>query len=111
LGRGYTLREQGGLLLLLSDAGHPPGDDLVPTLAPLGQASLGPRGQAKKHGAVHGRERPARLGDGDDLRLFAESSDVRELIKQKEVLEVLEIATDRCDDVANTLESIVIKTT
>ena len=43
-------------------------------------------------------------------RLFSKTKDVRELIKEKEILEVLEIATDRCDDVANTLESIVIKT-
>ena len=51
------------------------------------------------------------ISEAEIGRLFAESSDVRELIKEKEVLEVLEIATDRCDDVANTLESIVIKTT
>ena len=35
--------------------------------------------------------------------------DTIELIKQKEILQTLEMATDKCDDVANVLESILIK--
>jgi len=42
-------------------------------------------------------------------RLFQEEKDPVELIKWKEILEVLEIATDKCEDVANILESVVLK--
>ena len=42
-------------------------------------------------------------------RIFDEARDPILLIKQKEILETLEAATDRCEDVANVLETIVIK--
>jgi len=42
-------------------------------------------------------------------RLFQEEKDPVEIIKWKEILEVLEIATDKCEDVANILESVVLK--
>ena len=42
-------------------------------------------------------------------RLFVEEKDPVELIKWKEILEVLEIATDKCEDVANVLEAVVLK--
>lgn len=42
-------------------------------------------------------------------RLFISETDAIELIKQKEILQTLEMATDKCDDVANVLESILIK--
>lgn len=42
-------------------------------------------------------------------RLFDEEKDPVELIKWKEILEVLEIAIDKCEDVANILESVVLK--
>jgi len=41
--------------------------------------------------------------------LFESQMDTIELIKQKEILQTLEMATDKCDDVANVLESILIK--
>lgn len=41
--------------------------------------------------------------------LFDDEIDAIELIKQKEVLQMLEMATDKCDDAANVLESILIK--
>ncbi len=41
--------------------------------------------------------------------LFDVESDAIELIKTKEVLVTLETATDKCEDVANVLESIMIK--
>ncbi|MCK9407908.1 MAG: DUF47 family protein [Bacteriovoracaceae bacterium] len=41
--------------------------------------------------------------------LFEKESDAIELIKTKEVLVTLETATDKCEDVANVLESIMIK--
>lgn len=42
-------------------------------------------------------------------RLFAEESNPIEMIKKKEILSVLETATDKCEDVANALESILVK--
>jgi predicted phosphate transport protein (TIGR00153 family) len=42
-------------------------------------------------------------------RLFREEPDVRELIKFKAIYELLEIVTDRCEDVANIIEGIVLE--
>ncbi|SOD20287.1 DUF47 domain-containing protein [Pedobacter xixiisoli] len=42
-------------------------------------------------------------------RLFEFETNAIELIKQKEVLQTLEIATDKCEDAANVLESILVK--
>lgn len=42
-------------------------------------------------------------------RLFSEQDNAMVLIKQKEVLSSLETATDKCEDVANVLESILVK--
>ena len=42
-------------------------------------------------------------------RLFREEQDVRELIKLKEIYELLEAITDRCEDVANIVEGIVLE--
>ena len=42
-------------------------------------------------------------------RLFQEETDFRELIKWKEIYGRLEATTDDCEDVANILESIVVK--
>jgi uncharacterized protein len=41
--------------------------------------------------------------------LFAEEKDAIQIIKWKEILEYLEQATDRCEDVANVLEGVVVK--
>ncbi|MFL6448937.1 MAG: DUF47 domain-containing protein [Bryobacteraceae bacterium] len=41
--------------------------------------------------------------------LFASSIDAVSLLKQKEVYELLENATDRCEDVADVLQSVTIK--
>lgn len=42
-------------------------------------------------------------------RLFEEMNDPLQIIKWKEIYELLEDASDRCEDVANVLESIVLK--
>ena len=42
-------------------------------------------------------------------RLFEEERDAITIIKWKEVLDFLEDATDRCEDVANVLEGVVVK--
>ena len=41
--------------------------------------------------------------------LFSEIKDPIELLKQKEIIEKIEHATDRCEDVANVLEGILLK--
>ncbi|MCO4292439.1 DUF47 family protein [Solitalea sp. MAHUQ-68] len=41
--------------------------------------------------------------------LFKHEDDVKELIKMKEVLSMLELATDKCEDAANVISSIVLK--
>jgi uncharacterized protein Yka (UPF0111/DUF47 family) len=53
--------------------------------------------------------------EADDLhdeslrRLFDEAGDPLLVMKWKEVLDLLEEATDRCEDVANVLEAVVVK--
>jgi predicted phosphate transport protein (TIGR00153 family) len=53
--------------------------------------------------------------DGDRLcrtliaKLFEEEKDPVEIIKWKEIIEVLENAIDKCEDVANVIESVVLK--
>lgn len=53
--------------------------------------------------------------DADDLldatmmRLFNSGVDPVELIKQKDIFQMLEIVTDKCEDAANVVESIIIK--
>lgn len=42
-------------------------------------------------------------------RLFEEETNAIEVIKMKEIISIIETATDRCEDVANILESILIK--
>ena len=42
-------------------------------------------------------------------RLFADERDPIAIIKWKEILDFLEAATDRCEDVANVLEGVVVK--
>jgi predicted phosphate transport protein (TIGR00153 family) len=42
-------------------------------------------------------------------RLFREETDVRVVIKLKAVYEALESATDKCQDVANVIESVVLE--
>ena len=50
-----------------------------------------------------------RMHDEALRRLFEEEKDPITVIKWKEILDLLEEATDRCEDVANVLESIVVK--
>jgi len=41
--------------------------------------------------------------------LFQHENDFKEVIKKREIYQVLEIATDKCEDAANVIESIIIK--
>jgi uncharacterized protein len=42
-------------------------------------------------------------------RLFATEPDAKEVIKKREIYQVMETATDKCEDAANVIESIIIK--
>jgi uncharacterized protein len=50
-----------------------------------------------------------RMHDEALRRLFEEERDPITVIKWKEVPDFLEEATDRCEDVANVLEGVVVK--
>ena len=43
------------------------------------------------------------------LRLFENNPDPIHVIKWKNIIEVLESATDKCEDVGNVIESIMLK--
>jgi uncharacterized protein Yka (UPF0111/DUF47 family) len=43
------------------------------------------------------------------MRLFDEETDPIVVMKWKEALDFLEEATDRCEDVANVLEGVIVK--
>jgi hypothetical protein len=53
--------------------------------------------------------------NADDLfdisieRLFDSDVDAKELIKKRELYQILEIVTDKCEDAGNVIESIVVK--
>ncbi len=47
--------------------------------------------------------------DAAILNLFATESDAKEVIKKREIFTVMEIATDKCEDAANVIESIIVK--
>ena len=42
-------------------------------------------------------------------RLFENETDVKEVIKKREIYQVMEIVTDKCEDASNVIESIIIK--
>ena len=42
-------------------------------------------------------------------KLFRDESDVRQVIKLKEIYELLEAVSDRCEDVANVIEGVVLE--
>ncbi|MFZ1451973.1 MAG: DUF47 domain-containing protein, partial [Ferruginibacter sp.] len=52
---------------------------------------------------------------GDDIfdmsieKLFAEENDAKEVIKKREIYQVMEIVTDKCEDAANVIEGIIVK--
>ena len=50
-----------------------------------------------------------RAHQGSVRRLFEEERDPIAIMKWKEILDFLEDATDRCEDVANAVEGIVVK--
>jgi predicted phosphate transport protein (TIGR00153 family) len=57
---------------------------------------------------VHESEADAVMRSGIS-KLFREEADVRQLIKHKNVYEYLENAIDKCQDVANVIEAVVVE--
>ncbi len=49
------------------------------------------------------------LLDSAMLNLFSSNISAVELIKQKDIFQMLEVVTDKCEDAANVVESIIIK--
>ncbi|HEY0262549.1 MAG TPA: DUF47 domain-containing protein, partial [Chitinophagales bacterium] len=47
--------------------------------------------------------------DGAIATLFQEEKDAVKIIKIKEILSNMETATDKCEDVANVIETILVK--
>ena len=52
---------------------------------------------------------------GDDVfdmsieKLFNSDIDAKELIKRRDIYQVMELVTDKCEDAGNVIESIIIK--
>jgi hypothetical protein len=42
-------------------------------------------------------------------RLFENEPDAKEVIKKREIYQVMETVTDKCEDAANVIETIIIK--
>jgi uncharacterized protein Yka (UPF0111/DUF47 family) len=42
-------------------------------------------------------------------KLFATEPDAKEVIKKREIYQVMELVTDKCEDAGNVIESIIVK--
>jgi len=80
------------------------------------QIALGVQALEKRSGVLERAVEINRLENEADRahqravgQLFDEERDPIAIVKWKEILDVLEAATDRCEDVANLLENIVVK--
>jgi uncharacterized protein Yka (UPF0111/DUF47 family) len=68
------------------------------------------RGVAELAARVNHLEREAdRVHQDAIVELFDLEIDAIKVIKWKEILDILEAATDRCEDVGNLLEGVVVK--
>jgi len=101
--------------------------ELTPSMGKLAELIL--QGATELHKAVCGLQdlkNPARIKEAcvkinsienhaDDVfdmtiaQLFDEEKDAIKIIKMKEILSALETATDKCEDAANAIQSILIK--
>ena len=101
--------------------------EMTPAIIKL--AELTQKSAAELHTAVHElrnlknitkiKEATVRINSienhADDIfdtaiaRLFEEEKNAVEVIKMKDVLSALETATDKCEDAANVIDSIVVK--
>jgi predicted phosphate transport protein (TIGR00153 family) len=102
----YGIREQNAHSRQLARIIRDLGVEIKAALSVLSR----PNGIAERFKEIHRLENEA-----DDVyfraigQLFKEETDPIEVIKWKEFYEILENATDRCESVANIIESIVLK--
>ena len=83
---------------------------------PASRSSIAMKALERRHGVAEPAVEINRLENEADRahqnavrRLFDEEQDPIAIIKWKEILDFLEAATDRCEDVANVLEGVVVK--
>jgi hypothetical protein len=91
-------------------------DVLVKSTRALASAVAGLRDLKRPQAIIDACIEVNRLeNEGDEIlrsavgRLFREAGDPLHVMKWKEIYEVLESATDRCEDVANTIEGVVLE--
>lgn len=91
-------------------------DVLVKSTRALASAVAGLRDLKRPQAIIDACIEVNRLeNEGDEIlrsavsRLFREAPDPLHVMKWKEIYEVLESATDRCEDVANTIEGVVLE--
>lgn len=83
---------------------------LIVEAMPLLRDMKNARALAEKTIAIQTQENEADRAMHEGLaRLFETTEDARDIIKWKDILEEIESSTDRCEDVANVLDSIVLK--
>ena len=49
------------------------------------------------------------ISDDYTERLFSIESDAKEIIKKSAIYQIMEDVTDKCEDAANVIESIIVK--
>ncbi|TFZ04294.1 DUF47 domain-containing protein [Ramlibacter rhizophilus] len=108
----YDLRAVNDEIRRLTDLSVKCCERLKDAVALIGRLSDGPTAEA----ALKTCEEIDQLeSDADRVmrsamsRLFREEPDVREVLKLKAVYELLESVTDKCEDVANLIEGIVLR--
>jgi uncharacterized protein Yka (UPF0111/DUF47 family) len=85
------------------------------------QVNIAVSGLRSRHNYIQVREALVKINSlenhSDDIfdnavaRLFEDQVSAIEVIKIKEVLSALETATDKCEDAANVIESVIVKFT
>lgn len=105
------------LLIYNVDRIRPGVPDLARVIEQATREMVGAVKQLEKHDNIFARciEINRLENEGDRIsraligQLFSEEKDPVQIIKWKEIIEVMETATDKCEDVANVLESVTLK--
>ncbi len=105
----YDIRKNTPEMIALADIGIKCSHDIKIMISGLNQMKK-PQEMIKKCIEINSLENEAdHVLRSAIARLFKEEPDTRNLIKYKEIYELLETVTDRCEDVANIVESIVLE--
>ena len=105
------------LVMYRVDRMHPGVPELARVLEQATREMMGAVKVLEKHDNIFPRciEINRLENEGDRIsraligQLFSEEKDPVQIIKWKEIIEVMETATDKCEDVANVLESVTLK--